>query len=129
MALICSSMTTTQLLAEEKIEGGPTVATPPDKLLTTPPSESKIQVQYYPYDEKNGWYMHNKYRETLINKKLHECKALANRPLKVCTDEGIAKKKKYVSTEIAILVTAVSFMAWGFYMGRRERLINSRNDE
>lgn len=118
---------TTQLQAEEKIEPQIVIKTP-SQLLAIPPSESEIQVQYYPYSETNGWYMHNKYRETLINKRLHECKSLAGRPMRVCNETGITPPKKAWVETSALVVSTIVGMVAGYHLGYTIAIHTSRND-
>ena len=42
-------------------------------ILKEAPATDEIQKEYYPTSKDNGWWVHNQYRENLINLKLKEC--------------------------------------------------------
>jgi len=102
----------------------------PGAMIVVPPSTDKIQMQYYPYSENNGWYLHNQYRETLINKKLHECKALSEAPMKVCEQGGgVAPHQEFWETNRFAAAAGVIAIMLGYYIGSRGELKYSRRDE
>jgi hypothetical protein len=55
-------------------------------LLDREPSSDRIEKEFVPKGPSgNGWWVHNQYRESLINLELHRCEELKNSVVPACT--------------------------------------------
>ena len=55
-------------------------------MLQEIPATDRIQKEYYPVTNDKGWWVHNQYRENLINLKLKECEKLEDEVLPICEE-------------------------------------------
>ena len=84
--------------------------------LQSEPSEVDIQTFYYPYDKDKGWYIHNTHRESLINKKLKECKYWQDKILPIC-DPEIKYKEQFWQNPYFIVSSGVVLFFLGMIAG------------
>jgi len=91
---------------------------PMPEILQRVPATDKMEKEFFKFDEHNGWWVTNQYRENLINAKLHECKALKEKVVPECEEQFYEEPEVSFWQEGGTIIGMVSAaVLGGFILG------------